>query len=119
MDIIGGIIGSDFPQSKFRATRLFYPLFCAIFHLKFGMPRFGVTRLQFRSSDYPKLKACLEVIDELLVKIEEAAQNNESIKISNEERKFYDAYREHWVHADKRTTLAQYICKQFIGALRG
>jgi len=118
MDLIGQIVGNDLPQLKFRATRLFYPLFCAVFHLKFGLPRLGVGRAPLKSVDYPKLKAALEGIDGLIENIEAAKESNESITLSQEERKFYDAYSEHWVHADKRTILTHYICKQFVKALR-
>jgi Protein of unknown function DUF262 len=118
MDVIGQIAGNDLPQLRFRATRLFYPLFCATFHLKFGMPRFGATRVSIRPADYPKFKATLERIDELIADIEEAAENNESIEVAADARKFYEAYSEHWVHADKRLMLAQYVCKQFVRALR-
>lgn len=118
MDIIGGIFGADFPQLQFSATRLFYPLFCAVFHLKFGMPRLGPTRLQFKIAQYPKLKMALEQIDELIRKIKATEDEHGDIELSVEERTFYNAYKEHWVHADERTTLTQYICKQCIKALR-
>jgi len=118
MDIIGGIVTDDLPQLKFRATRLFYPLFCAIFHSKFGLPRLGVARSSFKVSDYPKLKMALENIDELIDKIEAAKKRNESITLASDERKFYDAYSEHWVHAEERTILTQYIWRQFVKALR-
>lgn len=119
MDIVGGIVGEDLPQLKFRATRLFYPLFCAVFHFKFGLPRLGVARSSLKVADYPKLKMTLEKIDELIDKIEAAKKRNESIALSSEDRKFYDAYSEHWVHAEERTILTQHICRLFVKALRG
>lgn len=118
MDIIGGILGADLPQLKFSSTRLFYPLFCAVFHLKFGMPRLGVARLPLKVAYYPKLKMALEQIDELISKIKAAEDEHGDIALSVEERTFYNAYKEHWVHADERTTLTQYICKQSTKALR-
>ena len=118
MDVIGGILGDDLPQLRFRATRLFYPLFCAVFHLKFRLPRLRAARASFKVADYPKLKTALERVDELIGNIETAKEENERITLSPEERKFYDAYTEHWVHADKRTILTEYICKQFLNALR-
>jgi Protein of unknown function DUF262 len=118
MDVIGGILGDDLPQLKFRATRLFYPLFCAIFHLKYSMPRLGAPRATVKVSDYPKLKMTLEKVDELIDSIETAKKGNESIAVSSEDRKFYDAYSEHWVHAEERTVLTQYICKQFVKAIK-
>lgn len=118
IDTIGEILGSGLAQSKFKATRLFYPLFCAVYHLKFGLPRFGLSTPTFKPSDYPKFKAALEDIDEEINEIKSAEDNNETIKLSVDLRKFYDAYSEHWVHADKRTVLAQYIHKQMTKALR-
>ncbi len=119
MDVIGGIVGADLPQLEFRATRLFYPLFCAIYHLKFGLPRLRSARAAFKITDYPKLKMVLERVSELIDKIKAAEAEHKSIDLSTEDRRFYDAYNEHWVHADKRTILTEYICKQFVKALRG
>jgi len=119
MDVIGGILGDDLPQLEFRATRLFYPLFCAIYHLKFGLPRLRSARAAFKITDYPKLKMVLERVSELIDKIKAAEAEHKSIDLSTEDRRFYDAYNEHWVHADKRTILTEYICKQFVKALRG
>jgi hypothetical protein len=118
MDVIGGIAADDLPKLKFRATRLFYPLFCAIYHLRFGLPRLTAARASIRASDYPKLKMVLERIDDLIDRIETAAETSEAITLSAEDRKFYDAYSEHWVHADKRTVLTQYLCRQFVKALK-
>jgi len=118
MDAIGGILGDDLPQLKFRATRLLYPLFCAVFHLKFGLPRLGVARASVKVSEYPTLKKTLKKVDELIGNIEAAKKKNEKIELSPEERKFYDAYSEHWVHAEERTILTHYICKQLLKAMR-
>lgn len=119
MDVIGGILGEELPQLKFRAERLFYPLFCAVFHMKFGLPRLRAPRGSLKVSDYPKLKTGLERIDQLIDRIGAAEEAHKAVNLSGEERKFYDAYNVHWVHADKRTVLTQYICRQFIHALKG
>lgn len=118
MDAIGEIAGEDLPNLKFRATRLFYPLFCAVYHMKFGLPRLNAPKATIRVSDYPKLKMVLERIDNLIDQIEAAEDAHEDIDLSVEDRKLYDAYSEHWVHADKRTILTQYLCKQFVKALK-
>lgn len=119
MDVIGGILGDDLPESEFRATRLFYPLFCAVFHMKFGLPKLGVKRLSFRVADYARLKIGLERIDLLIGRIKAAERDHEEMPLPQVEREFYKALTEHWVHADKRTILTQYICKQLLKALRG
>lgn len=117
IDAIKGIFGDDLAQSEFSAIRLLYPLFCAIYHLKYGLPRLKFARKPFKAADYPKLKAALEALDDLITRIKEAEADHEEITLTSEERKFYDAYSVHWVHADKRTTLAEHICKKLTKAL--
>jgi hypothetical protein len=119
MDVIGGIAGNELQQLKFRAERLFYPLFCAVFHMRFGLQRLRAPRESFKVGDYPKLKMVLERIDGLIDSIRAAEEAHETVDLSGEDRKLYDAYNVHWVHADKRTILTQYICKQFVRALKG
>jgi hypothetical protein len=115
MDAIGGILGPDLAQLEFRATRLFYPLFCAIFHLKFRLPRLIAPRSSFGVSDYPKMKTALEQVDALIDGIE---HEKVGLNVSAEEQKFYDSYDEHWVHTEERIILTQYICKQLVKAIR-
>jgi hypothetical protein len=118
IDIIGGILEDELSQLEFRAIRLFYPLFCAVYQLKFGLPHLqsGRKRSAFRTSDYPKFRNSLEKIDELIDKIRSAEREHEDLEIPAEHRTFYNAYREHWVHADNRTILTEYICKQLLRA---
>jgi hypothetical protein len=118
MDAIGGIVGSDLPQLQLRATRLFYPLFCAVFHMKFGLPKLSVSRVPIGISDYPKVKMILEGISGLVDNIEEAKKKNQDLELSSEDRRFREAYSTHWVHAEERTVLTQYICRRFAKALR-
>ncbi len=115
VDTIGAILGQDLPQLEFSATRLFYPLFCAIFHLKFRLPKLNAPRSSFGVSAYPKMKTALEQIDAVIDGIENEKAGQ---KPSAEEQKFYAAYDEHWVHAEERTILTQYICKQLVAAIR-
>lgn len=117
IDAIGGIFGSELPELKLRATRLFYPMFCSIYHMKHVLPGVDVPRIPFKPSGYPKIKVALEQVDDLLERIEAAEEVHEEIKLSVEERKFYDAYSEHWVHADKRTIMTKYMCKLMVAAL--
>lgn len=112
MDTIKAIFGADFPQSQFRAIRLLYPLFCAIHHMKFGLPKFQGPRTAFKLSDYARMKTALEAIDQLV----ETTKPN-TPKISAEDRTFLSAYTVHWVHADKRVILTDYICKKLRKAI--
>ncbi len=117
MDIIKAIFGADLAQSEFRAKRLFYPLFCAIHHLKFGLPKLKSERTAFRAADYPKLKNGLEYVDDLLKKAEESRKKPVALDLSADDRKFYDAYSVHWVHADKRIIATDYLCRKLGKAL--
>jgi hypothetical protein len=117
MDIIKGIFGTDLAQSEFRAIRLCYPLFCAIHHFKFGLPKLKSDRTSFRTADYPKMKTALEYVDDLLERVEESRKKPATLNLSADDRKFYDAYSVHWVHADKRTIVTGYICRKLGKAL--
>lgn len=117
MDVIGAVFGEDLAQSRLRATRLFYPLFCAVYHLKFQLPKFTHKRVTLKVADYTKTKVALLNVDALLDRINEAEDNDEKIELTRSERRFYDAYSEHWVHADKRTVLAAYLCDVIIAAI--
>jgi len=118
MDVIGGILGAGLPQLEFSSPRLFYPVFCAVFHLKFRLNKLTTKRATFKVADYPKLKSALEGIDDLIERIKASEAAHEDLELSVEERRFYNAYKEHWVHAEERTTLTQYICKECVKALR-
>ncbi len=125
MDIIGGTMGDTLPDSTFRQPRLLYPLFCAVYHMKFGLPDMDCERIAFKTSDYPKLRFALGKIDEIFEKLavaEEEAESqrmNETDPLLPEERKFHNACREHWVHAENRRYRTEYICRLMVDALRG
>jgi len=112
IDTIGRIFGGDLAQSEFRATRLFYPLFCATYHQLFGLPKLAIGRKSLKTADHPKLKVGLQRVDTLIQNVEETKKAPETTMLSVEERKFIDAYSEHWVHADRRTTMTEYLCRQ-------
>jgi Protein of unknown function DUF262 len=117
MDIIKAIHGNDLAESEFRAQRLFYPMFCSIYHLKFGLPHFTVPRKTVRVADYPKMKTALESIDALLEEIKESHTNPAALALSNVDSKFYESITVHFVHADKRLISAQYICRKLTRVL--
>jgi hypothetical protein len=116
-DMVGQILGDDLPDLSFRQTRLLYPLFCALYHMQFGLPRLHAPRKTVRTTAYPKVKAALEEVDDLIRQADAATAEKEEPSLSAEERKFYDAYREHWVHAANRTTMTQYLCRQMAKTL--
>ena len=63
------------------------------------------------------MKTALEYVDYLLEKVEEARKQPTALNLSADDGKFYDAYSVHWVHADKRTIVADYICRKLYKAL--
>jgi hypothetical protein len=113
IDAIGAIGGTDLSTLRFRATKLLYPLFCALYHMKWGLPRVQAPRKAIKLSHYPKLKTVIEELDDLI-----DAVGDGTAQPTAEQRKFYDAQDVHWVHASNRTVLTQYICRQFAAAIR-
>jgi hypothetical protein len=114
IDIIGSIFGDDLPKLEFRATRLFYPLFCGVYHMQFRLPRLQAPRRSIKVGDYAKLKTLLEEVDQLIEKIRAAEKAHAEVQLSPEDRRFYDSYNTHWVHATNRTVLTRYLCKKFV-----
>ena len=112
IDVVGAIGGAELAALQFRAPKLLYPLFCAVYHMKYGMPRVQAPRRTLRPTDYLKFKTVLEALDGLIDEIKEGTTHP-----TNEQRKFYDNQDVHWVHAANRTYLTKYICRQFIAAL--
>ena len=101
VDTIKAIFGDDLAQSEFRAIRLLFPLFCAVAHMNLGLPKLKADRAAMKAADYPKFKAALEAIDDLVEKAEPGTPN-----LPADDHRFLDAYTVHWVHADKRVILA-------------
>lgn len=112
IDAVGSIGGPELASLRFRAPKLLFPLFCAVYHLKFGMPRIQAQRRALKPTDYPKLRAVLEELDDLIEGIDDG-----TAQPTQEQRRFYDAQDAHWVHQTNRVTLTQYLCRQFIAAL--
>ena len=70
IDTIGNILGDEIAKLRFKSARLFYPLFCSIHHLKFGLPKLDAPRTKIKVADYPKLKNVLENADDLIDRVE-------------------------------------------------
>jgi hypothetical protein len=114
IDLIGAILGDSLPALEFRATRLFYPLFCTVYHMQYGMPRLRAARRPIKPVQYAKLKNALDDVDDLIERVDAAEKAHENIDLSAEDRKFYEAFDEHWVHATNRVVLTQYLCRRFV-----
>lgn len=114
VDTIGNILGVELPDTVFRARRLFYPLFCSAYHMQFGLPKLHAPRGRIKVADHPRLKIVLDGVDQLVKSAAAAEKAHEDISLPAEDRKFYEAYREHWVHATNRTTMTRYLCKRLV-----
>ena len=117
IDTIKAIFGDDLSQSVFKAIRLFYPLFCSIYHLKHGLPKDKSQRSTPKVADYPKMKNALDNIDALLSKIAANKQKPSALTLSAEDQNFFQAYDVHWVHAENRTIVTNYITKKLVKAI--
>ena len=117
MDAIGEIAGERLPALRFKATRLFYPLFCSVYHMRFALPKLQAPRARMGAKDYPRIMVVMENIDQLIEGIESDRTEQAAIDAPTDIRDFYNAYVRHWVHVANRTTLTSFICKQFTGAL--
>jgi hypothetical protein len=117
IDIISALFGERLADSEFSAIRLLYPLFCAIYHLKFGLPKMKLARRAFRVSDYPKMANALEDVDDLIAKVKEAGSDLDEVTLTQDERRFWDAFTVHWVHADKRVIMTEFLCRRLTKSL--
>lgn len=130
IDTIGGILGKTLPESKYHEIRVFYPLFCAVYSLRYGLPKMDDGQHGIRPADYAKLQIALGGVDEIFEKLEayeeellierdeiEAAQEEEIDPLTSGERKFHNAYIEHWVHAENRRILTRFIYELLVRAL--
>ena len=118
MDTIGGITGDRLSTLKFRATRLFYPLFCCVYHMQFALPKLEAPRARLTVREYPKLMALLDRLHEMITESEVDATRQEVPPATPQDRRFFDAYSKHWVHATNRTILTRYLCEGFVRVLR-
>lgn len=55
IDTINGLFGSEFKTSEFRRIHIFYSLFTAVYHLKYGLLNFKFQRKDITENDYPRI----------------------------------------------------------------
>jgi len=117
LDTIGGIMGDTLADSTLNSTRLFYPFFCAVYHMQFGLPDFDAPRAKIMSGAFVRVRNSLEHIDEIIGKAQAAGKAGEDSLPLAEEKKFFNAFSQYWVHADKRVILTKYISKLIMKSL--
>jgi len=97
IDNIGGIMDDSLATSSLSSTRLFYPFFCTIYHMQYGLTGFDHPREKIKIPDYPKILAAMSVVDDIIEK-EKSEDTKLKDLLNAEEATFYKAYSEHWVH---------------------
>jgi hypothetical protein len=115
VDVIGNIFEGQLPILVFRATRLFYPLFCAVYHMQYKLPKLTAPRRVIKPRDYAKIKSKLEEVDVLIQGVEASEKAQTEFSLSAEQKQFFEAYRVHWVHAPNRVILTQFLCRRLAG----
>lgn len=113
IDTIGQLLGEDLKSLRFRAAKLFYPLFCSVYHLKYGLPNLIAPRKTIKAAEFPRLKAAVEQIDVLIDSVEKGV-----LKPTGDDRRLFEAQAQHWVHASNRTVLTQQISKRLVAVMR-
>ncbi len=116
-DLIGNVFSDGLRASRFRATRLLYPLFCALFHMQYELPKLAGARRVIHVAGYPKVRAALEEIAHEIDSLSEKGQPTERV-FPADTVGFYESWEEHWVHATNRRAMAQYICGRVVKALK-
>ncbi len=117
IDIIGSITEDRLATSILSSTRLFYPFFCAMYHMQYGLIDFDSPREKIKARDYPKITTALTVVDDIIEK-QKTEDTNLHEPLNSVEVSFYKAFSEHWVHAEERKILTAFICKLMTKALK-
>ena len=120
VDTIGEIMGEGLATSYLNSTRLFYPFFCAIYHMQYALPDFNIPRTEITPINYPKVFSALATVDDVIEKQNAKVNKDTSIvnPLNHEEVMFYKAYNFHWVHTEERKILTTFICKLISEALK-
>lgn len=111
MDTIGGIMNDKIPQTNFKNTRLFFPLFCAVYHMQFKLPGVKVDRVSIKQQSYSKIATALQQVDIIFRKVKEEKETQKLTSLTAGQRSFYKAFAEYSVRAANRKYLTEYICR--------
>ncbi len=117
MDIIGGIMGDQIPRTNFKNTRLFFPLFCAVYHMDFGLPGLTLTRRTIKPQSFSLIARNLQQVDMIFRRIKEEKETQKLSVMTAAQRSFYKAFAEYSVRAANRKYLTEYISKLIVQAL--
>ena len=59
----------------------------------------------------------LEDVDDMIAKIKEAESDLDAVTLTVDEKRFWDAFTVHWVHADKRIIMTEFLCRKLTKSL--
>lgn len=113
MDLIGAILHDSPPTGSFRRVPLFYTLFCAIYHMQFGLPGIRIRRKTIPRSDIPRIRIALEKVDQIF-----QVDKSDVSTLPPKERKFRLATDVHTIHASNRLIRVQFVIPLITRALR-
>ncbi len=109
MDTIGEILGPNLSSSNFRRVQVFYSLFCALYHLLYGLKRFDVERRKIHEFDYECIRLALDEIDGIWNRREEDR--------TQKERDFINWCSRATTDAPVRAKRTEYICRAIVNRL--
>ena len=111
MTAIQNMYGKELKDSEFKRVHLFYSLFTAVFHIKYGLKEMNVSPI-VQEVDYTNL-AVLMKIRHRLERIEYIFDKAEDdiMLLSKEEQQFLDSSRRATTDASKRIERTKYLVK--------
>jgi hypothetical protein len=113
IDVIGAILEEMPRDTNFRGVTLFHSLFCAIYHVLYGLPGLRTRRPPMRAAQFPKVRIVLQDIDVLC-----AVPKAEWPLLTERELKFRQAIDVRTIHASNRLVRTEYVLAELAGALR-
>lgn len=112
MSAIQNMFGKELRDSEFKRVHLFYSLFTAVYHIKYGIKDLDLNMLGQQEVDYTNL-AVLMKIRHRLEKVEYIFDKAEDdiMQLSKEEQHFLDNSRRATTDASKRIERTKYLVK--------
>lgn len=104
LNIIGDMFGDTLRTSPFRRVPLFYSVFCAIYDLKFALPRSTRPRLSFTASQKRLVAQELRKLEPIIVAKEPPVEYHQ----------FWDAARLSTADPGKRRLRHDFICDRIL-----
>lgn len=112
MNVIQCIYEEELKDSEFKRVQLFYSLFTAIYHIKYGLKNVDIDNYAIQNIDYSNISILTKIrhrLDRVEYIFDKAEEN---IKLlSEEEQQFLDNSRRATTDASKRIDRTKYLVK--------